>query len=250
MPTKANRLIGAKTTGGRGDWGEVRHQHAAAVPRTALLLPIRRRPDHPSLPPGGPRGRAAGGGWRVAVYKIDPDSGERMGLLATACIGEGGWGDLPEPIIVCGRGVHCHVGAGRRRNVTRTDGTVMRDNQSRLPPVRSRPLTVAVVQAVPRLVRHPQDASEARRPRRRPDGGRTGRLPRSLRRRLSGVRRGRPGAAVCRDAQTFPSTKSTTQQPSTCGPPLRQWFKMSGSAHPASSRASARIGIRSKARSS
>jgi len=39
-------------------------------------------------------------GRRVAVYKIDPDSGERRGLLATAGVGEGGWVDLPEPIIV------------------------------------------------------------------------------------------------------------------------------------------------------
>ena len=39
-------------------------------------------------------------GRRVAVYKIDPDSGERLGLLATATVGEGGWVDLPEPIIV------------------------------------------------------------------------------------------------------------------------------------------------------
>ena len=39
-------------------------------------------------------------GRRVTVYKIDPDSGERLGLLATATVGEGGWVDLPEPIIV------------------------------------------------------------------------------------------------------------------------------------------------------
>ena len=39
-------------------------------------------------------------GRRVAVYRIDPDSGERRGLLATAGVGEGGWVDLAEPIIV------------------------------------------------------------------------------------------------------------------------------------------------------
>src|SRR3954468_16193817 len=39
-------------------------------------------------------------GRRVAVYRIDPDSGELLGLLATAGVGEGGWGDLPEPITV------------------------------------------------------------------------------------------------------------------------------------------------------
>ena len=36
----------------------------------------------------------------MAVYKIDPKSGERLGLLATARVGDGGWVDLPEPIIV------------------------------------------------------------------------------------------------------------------------------------------------------
>jgi hypothetical protein len=39
-------------------------------------------------------------GRRVKVYKIDPNTGERLGLLATATVGEGGWVDLAEPIIV------------------------------------------------------------------------------------------------------------------------------------------------------
>ena len=39
-------------------------------------------------------------GRRVEVYKIDPDTQERLGLLATATVGEGGWVDLPEPIMV------------------------------------------------------------------------------------------------------------------------------------------------------
>jgi hypothetical protein len=39
-------------------------------------------------------------GRRVAVYWINPDSGERLGLLATATVGDGGWVDLPEPIVV------------------------------------------------------------------------------------------------------------------------------------------------------
>jgi hypothetical protein len=39
-------------------------------------------------------------GRRVAVFKIDPGSGERLRLLAKATVGEGGWVDLPEPIIV------------------------------------------------------------------------------------------------------------------------------------------------------
>ena len=39
-------------------------------------------------------------GRRVSVFKIDPGAGERLGLLATATVGDGGWVDLPEPIIV------------------------------------------------------------------------------------------------------------------------------------------------------
>ena len=36
----------------------------------------------------------------VSVFKIDPGTGERLGLLATATVGEGGWVDHAEPIIV------------------------------------------------------------------------------------------------------------------------------------------------------
>jgi len=39
-------------------------------------------------------------GRRISVFKIDPGTSERLGLLATATVGEGGWVDLPEPIIV------------------------------------------------------------------------------------------------------------------------------------------------------
>ncbi len=39
-------------------------------------------------------------GRRVPVFKIDPGTGERLGLLATATVGEGGWVDLMEPITV------------------------------------------------------------------------------------------------------------------------------------------------------
>ncbi len=39
-------------------------------------------------------------GRRVVVYRIDPATGERLGLLATATVGKGGWVDLPGPIIV------------------------------------------------------------------------------------------------------------------------------------------------------
>ena len=39
-------------------------------------------------------------GTQVSVIKINPTTGERLGLLATATVGDGGWVDLPQPIIV------------------------------------------------------------------------------------------------------------------------------------------------------
>jgi hypothetical protein len=39
-------------------------------------------------------------GRRVWVYLIDPGSGERLAPLATATVGDGGWVDLPVPIVV------------------------------------------------------------------------------------------------------------------------------------------------------
>ena len=39
-------------------------------------------------------------GRHISVVRIDPGTGERLGLLATATVGNGGWVDLGEPIIV------------------------------------------------------------------------------------------------------------------------------------------------------
>ncbi len=39
-------------------------------------------------------------GRRVSVFQIDPGTKEPLGLLATATVGEGGWVDLQESIIV------------------------------------------------------------------------------------------------------------------------------------------------------
>jgi hypothetical protein len=36
----------------------------------------------------------------VSVIKIDADSGERLGMLATATVGNGGWVDLLQPFLV------------------------------------------------------------------------------------------------------------------------------------------------------
>jgi hypothetical protein len=48
-------------------------------------------------------------GRRVEVFRIDPGTGERLGLLGTAAVGQGGWVDLPEPIIVRARDVFIAV---------------------------------------------------------------------------------------------------------------------------------------------
>jgi hypothetical protein len=39
-------------------------------------------------------------GRQVSVFRIDANTGERLGLMAMATVGEGGWVDLAEPIIV------------------------------------------------------------------------------------------------------------------------------------------------------
>jgi hypothetical protein len=36
----------------------------------------------------------------VSVFKIDPCTGERLRVLATATVGDGGWVDLRKPIMV------------------------------------------------------------------------------------------------------------------------------------------------------
>jgi hypothetical protein len=36
----------------------------------------------------------------VSIFRIDAATGERLGLLANATVGEGGWVDLAEPIVV------------------------------------------------------------------------------------------------------------------------------------------------------
>jgi hypothetical protein len=39
-------------------------------------------------------------GRQISVFKIEADTGERLELLTTATVGEGGWVDLSEPIRV------------------------------------------------------------------------------------------------------------------------------------------------------
>ena len=54
--------------------------------------------DDRIIPRFHPEGVEAGR--RVSVFKIDPGTGRRLGLLATAVVGEGGWVDLTEPSLV------------------------------------------------------------------------------------------------------------------------------------------------------
>jgi hypothetical protein len=39
-------------------------------------------------------------GRHASVFKMNPDTGEQLGLLGTAIVGEGGWVDLQKPIVV------------------------------------------------------------------------------------------------------------------------------------------------------
>src|SRR5262249_16969472 len=39
-------------------------------------------------------------GSHISVFKIDPSSSEQLGLLTTATAGDGGWVDLPQPVIM------------------------------------------------------------------------------------------------------------------------------------------------------
>jgi hypothetical protein len=39
-------------------------------------------------------------GRRVSVFLLDPVTGERLNLIASATTGEGGWVDLAEPIMM------------------------------------------------------------------------------------------------------------------------------------------------------
>jgi hypothetical protein len=41
-----------------------------------------------------------GAGRRVDVFRIDPSTGEQLGLLTTGTAGDGGWVEVQEPIIV------------------------------------------------------------------------------------------------------------------------------------------------------
>lgn len=41
-----------------------------------------------------------GAGRRVAVYRLDPATGVRLGLLTTGVAGDGGWVDVADPITV------------------------------------------------------------------------------------------------------------------------------------------------------
>jgi len=70
-------------------------QNDNPLPRRLVHLPLRRQPDHPRF-----HLESVEAGRRVSVFKIDPGTGERLGLLATITVGEGGWVDLPEQIIV------------------------------------------------------------------------------------------------------------------------------------------------------
>jgi hypothetical protein len=63
-------------------------------------------------------------GRRVEIFRIDPGTDERLGLLATAAVGKGGWVDLAESIM---------VRAGEAVSAVPGDQVIL-DNLSNLPP--------------------------------------------------------------------------------------------------------------------
>jgi hypothetical protein len=95
MPTRASRGIGTKPVDGR----VIRERNITD------MLPLYHEPHYTFRFADGriiPRFHLEGieSGRRVTVYRIDPGTGERLSLIASATAGEGGWVDLAEPIIV------------------------------------------------------------------------------------------------------------------------------------------------------
>jgi hypothetical protein len=39
-------------------------------------------------------------GNKVAVFRLDPETGRRLGLLATATVGDAGWVEVADPIVM------------------------------------------------------------------------------------------------------------------------------------------------------
>jgi hypothetical protein len=75
------------------------------IAKMSEMLPLYQDPcftfqfaDDPIIPRFHLEGVEAGR--RVLVFKIDPATGERLNLLATAMAGQSGWVELVEPIIV------------------------------------------------------------------------------------------------------------------------------------------------------
>jgi hypothetical protein len=75
--------------------GEGVNPNDAALSRPAFHFPFCGRQDYSSVLPGGIEV-----GRHVSVFKIDPGTGERLGLLATASVGKGGLVGLDKPMIV------------------------------------------------------------------------------------------------------------------------------------------------------
>jgi hypothetical protein len=77
----------------------------AGVKRSYAMVPLHRDPFSTFQFGEGriiPRFHVEGvwAGTRVGVFRLDPATGDRLGLIATAAVGDGGWVDLPEPLVV------------------------------------------------------------------------------------------------------------------------------------------------------
>jgi hypothetical protein len=102
-----------RVTGSRSGWPPTRGRSWASEPqresprtsREDEVLPLHEDPCFTFRFADGrliPRFHLEGivPGSRVSVFKVDPGTGERLGLLAQATVGAGGWVDLTVPIVV------------------------------------------------------------------------------------------------------------------------------------------------------
>ena len=75
------------------DTGEL--QPGPRAKAASVVMPMAVSPDRRFLY-AGVRSKP----YSVIAYSIDSGTGEKLGMLASATVGEGGWVDLSEPIIV------------------------------------------------------------------------------------------------------------------------------------------------------
>ena len=94
-PTRAKRVIGVRAVDSRGD---LRKASTNMLPCTTTHTSPSGSPATGSSPASTWKASKPGGGWRSTGST--PTVASRLVLLARTTVGEGGWVDLMEPIIV------------------------------------------------------------------------------------------------------------------------------------------------------